>query len=77
MGKDPRGIAAAALYLACKIRDERCTQKDIAEAAGITEVTLRNRLKDLEKVIDANKIANYLAVMENETTAENREMLLF
>jgi len=52
MGKDPRGIAAAALYMACKFNGEGCTQKDVAEAAGTTEVTLRNRLRDLEGVID-------------------------
>jgi transcription initiation factor TFIIB len=50
VGKDPRGMAAAALYLACKITDEQATQKDIAHATGTTEVTLRNRLKDLEKM---------------------------
>ena len=52
IGKDPRGIAAAALYIACKMNDERCTQKDIAKAAETTEVTLRNRLRDLEKVVE-------------------------
>ena len=52
IGKDPRGMAAAALYLACKANDEYMTQKDIAEAAGTTEVTLRNRLRDLEKMAE-------------------------
>jgi len=46
-GKDPRGIAAAALYIACKLMRRKVTQKDIAEAADITEVTLRNRKKGL------------------------------
>jgi len=50
MGKDPRGMAAAALYLACKINDVKTTQKDITYAAGTTEVTLRNRLRDLKKI---------------------------
>ena len=48
VGKDPRGIAAAALYMACKAQKEGCTQKDVSDAAGTTEVTLRNRLRDLE-----------------------------
>lgn len=56
MGKDPRGIAAAALYMACKANDEGCTQKEIAGAAGSTEVTLRNRLKDLEKVVQPQEL---------------------
>ena len=50
-GKDPRGIAAAALYMACLANEDKRIQKDIAKAAGTTEVTLRNRLKGLEKVL--------------------------
>src|SRR3990170_5108297 len=42
-GKDPMGLAAAALYIACLQSNEKKTQKDIAEAAGVTEVTIRNR----------------------------------
>jgi len=48
-GKDPMGLAAAALYIACLQNDEKKTQKDIAEAAGVTEVTVRNRYKTLKK----------------------------
>jgi len=48
-GKDPMGLAAAALYIACLICGERKTQKDIAEAAGVTEVTVRNRYKTLKR----------------------------
>ena len=48
-GKDPMGLAAAALYIACLQRDEKKTQKDIAEAAGVTEVTVRNRYKTLKR----------------------------
>jgi transcription initiation factor TFIIB len=48
-GKEPMGLAAAALYIACLQNTEKTTQKDIAEAAGVTEVTVRNRYKDLVK----------------------------
>lgn len=48
-GKDPMGLAAAALYIACLQQNEKITQKDIAEAAGVTEVTVRNRYKSLKK----------------------------
>jgi len=48
-GKDPMGLAAAALYIACLQKDEKKTQKDIAEAAGVTEVTVRNRYKSLKR----------------------------
>ncbi len=48
-GKDPMGLAAAALYIACLQNNEKKTQKDIAEAAGVTEVTVRNRYKNLKR----------------------------
>ena len=51
-GKDPMGLAAAALYLACLQNCEKKTQKDIAEAAGVTEVTVRNRYKTLKKQLN-------------------------
>jgi transcription initiation factor TFIIB len=50
-GKDPMGLAASALYLASTMAGEEnhtVTQKDIAEAAGVTEVTIRNRIKGLK-----------------------------
>ena len=50
-GKDPMGLAAAALYIACVMNDEKRTQKMIADAAGITEVTIRNRYKGLKEVL--------------------------
>ena len=46
-GKGPMGFAATALYTACVLNSESTTQKVIAEAAGITEVTIRNRYKGL------------------------------
>jgi transcription initiation factor TFIIB len=54
-GKDPMGMAAAALYMACRASDERLTQKAIAEAADTTEVTLRNRLRDLKDLVAATE----------------------
>ncbi len=52
-GKDPRGIAAASLYKACLEKNDKRIQRDVAEAAGTTEVTLRNRLKGLEALFAA------------------------
>ena len=49
VGKDPMGLAAAALYIACVMNDEKMTQKMIADAAGVTEVTIRNRYKGLKE----------------------------
>jgi len=51
-GKDPMGVAAAAIYIACVIEGEKKTQKEIAEAAFVTEVTVRNRYKGLRKVLN-------------------------
>ena len=48
MGKDPKGLAAAALYLSAKASEERRTQTEIADAAKITEVTLRTRAKQIK-----------------------------
>ena len=48
-GKGPSGIAAAALYIASLMVNERKSQKDIAEVAGVTEVTLRNRYKEMSE----------------------------
>ena len=47
-GKDPMGLAASVLYLACLSSGEPKTQTEIAEAAGVTEVTVRNRYKSLK-----------------------------
>jgi transcription initiation factor TFIIB len=49
-GKDPMGIAATVLYQTCLSNGETITQKGIAEAAGVTEVTVRNRFNDLKKL---------------------------
>src|SRR6266540_6394937 len=42
-GKHPMAVAATVLYVSCLNSGENKTQTDIADAAGITEVTLRNR----------------------------------
>ena len=51
-GKDPMGLAAAALYIACVLNKEKRTQKKIADAAGVTEVTIRNRYKGLKEALN-------------------------
>jgi transcription initiation factor TFIIB len=47
-GKHPMALAATVLYVSCLNTGQNKTQTDIADAAGITEVTLRNRYKDLK-----------------------------
>jgi transcription initiation factor TFIIB len=51
-GKDPIGIAAAALYIACLQHNEKITRKEIAEAAGVTGVTVGNRYRALRKQLN-------------------------
>src|SRR5215831_8538357 len=53
-GKDPMGLAATVLYISCIRTGQNITQKDIAQAAGITEVTLRNRFRDLMYKLELN-----------------------
>ncbi len=53
-GKDPKGIVAGALYLACRIKEQPITQKKIADILRVTEVTLRSRYKELEKKLNIN-----------------------
>ena len=47
-GKDPMGLAATVLYMSGIKTGENISQKEISNAAGVTEVTLRNRFKDLK-----------------------------
>jgi transcription initiation factor TFIIB len=44
-GKNPMGLVATVLYISCLNTGVNIRQVDIANAAGITEVTLRNRYK--------------------------------
>jgi transcription initiation factor TFIIB len=46
-GKDPMGLAGAVIYLSCRNHDQARTQIEVANAGGVTEVTLRNRTKEL------------------------------
>jgi len=46
-GKDPSGLAGAAVYIASQLTGERLTQTELSRAANVTEVTIRNRKKEL------------------------------
>lgn len=46
-GRGPTGVAAASIYVASALLNERRTQREVAEVAGVTEVTIRNRYKEL------------------------------
>jgi transcription initiation factor TFIIB len=48
-GRGPTGVAAAALYIASAMHGEKKTQKEVADVAGVTEVTIRNRYRELKR----------------------------
>ena len=51
LGKDPKGVAAAAIYIACSENGEKRSQGAISSVTGVTEVTLRNRFKELKDIL--------------------------
>ena len=51
-GRSPTGVSAAAVYIAGAIVGERRTQKEIADVAGVTEVTIRNRYRELKEQLN-------------------------
>lgn len=53
-GRGPMGVAAASVYIASVLTGERRTQKEVADVAGVTEVTIRNRYRELKKALDLN-----------------------
>lgn len=46
-GRSPTGLAAAAIYIASRQHQMGMLQKDIAEVAGVTKMTIRKRYKEL------------------------------
>ncbi len=63
LGKSPIGIAAAALYIASVLLNERRSEKDISEAIGISEPTIRLRVGEIVKALG----------MENEVQSKLEE----
>ncbi len=61
-GRNPVSIVAASIYYVCKKFKIPITQKEIASKAFITEVTLRNRYKELKKLLEETKVKQELKV---------------
>jgi len=51
-GRGPIGIAAAAIYIAAILSGEHRTQKEVSDVTGVTEVTIRNRYKELSEQLE-------------------------
>ena len=50
-GKDPKAVATAALYVACLVEEQdQVSQTRLAQAGGISVVTLRKRVLDITKL---------------------------
>ncbi len=64
-GRGPTGLAAAALYVASLMTGEKRTQREIADVVGVTEVTIRNRYKEMIEKLDIKDKLEALEV-ENE-----------
>ncbi|ADE05068.1 MULTISPECIES: transcription initiation factor IIB [Haloferax] len=56
-GKSPVGLAAAAVYAAALLTNEKVTQSEVSTVADISEVTIRNRYKELLEVQDGTLLA--------------------
>lgn len=60
VGRSPSGMAAACVYISTLIIGERITQREIAEVAQVTEVTIRNRYKELSKSLNLSSSSRAL-----------------
>ncbi|HOW36679.1 MAG TPA: TFIIB-type zinc ribbon-containing protein [Candidatus Pacearchaeota archaeon] len=69
-GRGPAGISAAALYVAALMNDEKKTQREVADIAGITEVTIRNRYKEL---IERLSLEDKIKQKESETKSDKKK----
>lgn len=70
-GRGPIGIAAAALYIAGLLEGERRTQRDISEVSGVTEVTIRNRYKEIISKLKLEDEIKKIKAKSKESSEEN------
>ncbi len=68
-GRGPAGISAAALYVSALLNDEKKTQREVADVAGITEVTIRNRYKEL---LERLNLEEKIKIKENESRKKKK-----
>ncbi len=71
-GKSPKGMAAAIIYVVGLLIDEKRIQKDIAKASGTTEVTLRNRYRDLAEKVDLELRSPYTSSTDSTHPQRHR-----
>ena len=54
IGKDPKSVASALLYISAKMNDENITQAQIKKVTGVTEVTIRVTYKEIVEILNLN-----------------------
>ncbi|AUX10651.1 transcription initiation factor TFIIB [Halalkaliarchaeum desulfuricum] len=57
-GKHPVGIAASALYAAATLTDEEVTQYEVSDVANVSEVTIRNRYREVLEAAATEGVAD-------------------
>ncbi len=74
-GKGPCGCAAAAIYIASVLEGERKTQREIADTVGVTEVTIRNRYKEIAQALEIEEEVERKAkeLEEQESKAKRKK----
>jgi len=72
-GRGPTGLAAASLYVASLMTAEKRTQREIADVVGVTEVTIRNRYKEIIERLDLKEELERLKKEREEESAEESE----
>jgi transcription initiation factor TFIIB len=55
-GRSPVAMVGAIIYIASLLTHQKRTQAEIASVANVTEVTIRNRYKELKSVLEIDKI---------------------
>jgi len=51
-GKKPDAVAATVIYMACIKNNQNISQHDVSKISGITQVTIRNRLKEFKEYVE-------------------------
>ena len=75
-GRGPIGIAAAALYIAGLLEGERRTQRDISEVSGVTEVTIRNRYKEIISKLNLEDEIKKIKAKNKDREGEDEDDML-
>ncbi|MBS3056994.1 MAG: transcription initiation factor IIB [Candidatus Aenigmarchaeota archaeon] len=73
-GKGPCGCAAAAIYIASVLEGERKTQREVADVVGVTEVTIRNRYKEIAEALNIEEEVEKMAREDEEKRQEEKKM---